>query len=54
MCSTPDIRTNLDREDMQQAREQDRMEKARQEMHEDNKEGDTIVQERKTTKANPP
>ena len=30
------------------------MEKARQKMYEDNKEGDTIVQERKTTKANPP
>ena len=30
------------------------MEKARQEMYEDNKEGDTIAQERKTTKANPP
>ena len=50
----PDIRTNPDREDIQQAREQDRMEKARQKMYEDNKEGDTIVQERKTTKANPP
>ena len=43
MCSTPDIRANLDREDIQQAREQDRMEKARQEMYEDNKEGDTIA-----------
>ena len=59
----PDIRTNPDREDIQQAREQDRKEKARQKMYKDNKsnvrphnikEGDTILLERKTTKANSP
>ena len=59
----PDIRTNPAREDIQQARDQDRKEKARQKMYKDNKsnvrphnikEGDTILLERKTTKANSP
>ena len=53
----------MDREDIQQAQEHDRKEKARQKMNKDNKsnvrphnikEGDTILLERKTTKANSP
>ena len=63
MCSAPDIRTNLDSEDIQQTLEHDRKEKARQKMYKENKsnvrphnikEGDTILLERKTTKANSP
>ena len=53
----------MDREDIQQAREHDKKEKARQKMYKDNKsnvrphnikEGDIILLERKTTKANSP
>ena len=59
----PDIRKDTEREDIRQAREQDRKEKARQKMYKDSKsyvrphnikEGDTILLERKATKANSP
>ena len=59
----PDIRTNPDREDIQQALDQDRKEKARQKIYKDNKsnarphnikEGDSTLLERKTTKGKSP
>ena len=59
----PDIRTNPERESIQQAREQERKEKARLKMYKGGKsnvrpqnikEGETILLERKTTKANSP
>ena len=59
----PDVRKNAEREDIRQAREQDRKEKARKKMYKDNKyyvwphnikEGDTILLERKVTKMNSP
>jgi len=59
----PDIRTNPVRQDIQEARDQDRKEKARQKMYKDGKstvrphkiqEGDTILLERRTTKSDSP
>ena len=59
----PNIRTNPERESIQQAREQERKEKARLKMYKGGKsnvrpqnikEGETILLERKTTKANSP
>ena len=54
----PDIRTNPERESIHQAREQERKEKARLKMYKGGKsnvkKGETILMERKTTKANSP